>query len=51
MDKMTKNPEVLVVCSDDELLKNLIEVCGHPPGGTLAHYAISEVKAFGPPSA
>ena len=28
MEKMIKNPEVLVVCSDDELLKSLIEVRG-----------------------
>ena len=27
MEKMIKNPEVLTVCSDDELLKSLIEVC------------------------
>ena len=26
MENMIKNPEVLTVCSDDELLKGLIEV-------------------------
>ena len=28
MEKMIKNPEVLTVCSDDELLKSLQEVRG-----------------------
>ena len=28
MENMMKNPEVLTVCSDDELLKGLVEVSG-----------------------